>query len=453
MYIHAAREFSIRAGSLAELALESELHYSPRRPHRIAFHSLVPFELFIGLRYTRAKRRNHFISFISLISMLGIALGVAALIVVLSVMNGFQHELRTRILSVASHIQITGADNTLEGWQNVAARAQENAQVVAAAPYVNAQAMLSLGADVRGALIRGIDPARESRVADVGEHMKAGRLDALREGEFGIILGAELARALRAFPGDRVTLIAPQGLVTPAGILPRLKQFRVVGIFEVGMFEYDSGLALIHVADAQRLYQLGERVSGVRLKLTDLFESRAVARELYRAIGGDIQISDWTRSHANFFRAVEIEKRVMFIILTLIVAVAAFNIVSTLVMVVTDKQSDIAILRTLGATPGSILRIFIVQGVLIGAIGTAIGVIGGVLLALNVETVLPVIERLLNVRVLDPGVYYISELPSDLQQNDVIVIGAMSFLIALVATIYPSWRASRVRPAEALRYE
>jgi lipoprotein-releasing system permease protein len=283
--------------------------------------------------------------------------------------------------------------------------------------------------------------------------MVAGRLDALRPGEFGIVLGAELARALRAFPGDRVTLIAPQGLVTPAGLIPRLKSFRVVGVFQIGMFEYDSGLALINLADAQRLYQFGDTVSGVRLKLADLFQSREVARELYRSIGGDIAISDWTRSHANFFRAVEIEKRVMFIILTLIIGVAAFNVVATLVMVVTDKQADIAILRTLGATPGSVMRIFLVQGIVIGLLGTALGVIGGILLALNVGTVVPFMERLLNVHVLDPSVYYISELPSDLQHADVVGIATVSLLLSFLATLYPSWRASRVRPAEALRYE
>ncbi len=413
----------------------------------------MPFELFIGLRYTRAKRRNHFISFISLISMLGIALGVAALIVVLSVMNGFQKELRARILGVASHIQITGPDNTLADWQAIATRARENPTVVGAAPYVTGQALLSFGADVRGALVRGIDPALESEVADVGEHMIAGRLDLLQPGEFGIVLGSELARALRAFPGDRVALIAPQGLVTPAGLIPRLKQFRVVGIFEIGMFEYDSGLALIHLADAERLYQLGDRVSGVRLKLADLFQSREIAQELYRTLGGDVLISDWTRSHANFFRAVDIEKRVMFIILTLIIAVAAFNVVATLVMVVTDKQSDIAILRTLGATPGSVMKIFMVQGAVIGVIGTALGVISGILLALNVETVVPFIEHVLSVQILSKEVYYISELPSDLQRGDVIGIAAISLLLAFVATVYPSWRASRVRPAEALRYE
>jgi lipoprotein-releasing system permease protein len=413
----------------------------------------MQYEYFIGLRYTRAKRRNHFISFISLISMAGIALGVAALIVVLSVMNGFQKELRQRILGVASHVQITGPDNTLPGWEAVAAKAREHPLVVAAAPYVNAQAMLALDAGVRGALVRGIDPAREAEVADIGRHMLAGRLESLQPGEFGIVLGAELARALRVRPGEQVTVIAPQGLVTPAGVLPRLKQFRVVGIFQVDHYEYDSGLALINIADAQRLYQLGDRVSGLRLKLTDLFESRNVARELYRSIGGDILISDWTRSHATFFKAVEIEKRVMFIILTLIVAVAAFNVVSTLVMVVTDKQSDIAILRTLGATPASVMKIFIMQGAVIGLAGTVLGVVAGIVLALNVDTVLPWIERTLSVQFLSKEIYFISELPSELRANDVTVIAAVSLAMSFVATIYPSWRASRVRPAEALRYE
>jgi lipoprotein-releasing system permease protein len=413
----------------------------------------VQYELFIGLRYTRAKRRNHFISFISLISMLGIGLGVAALIVVLSVMNGFQKELRARILGVASHIQLGGPDGRLADWRAVAERARENPRVLAAAPFVNAQGMLAFEQNVRGAIVRGVVPKLEQEVAEIGRHMLVGRLEALVPGEFGIVLGSELARALRVSVGDRIALIAPQGLVTPAGILPRLKQFTVVGVFEVGMFEFDSGLALIDLTDAQRLYQLGDDVSGVRLKLTDLFQSREIARELYRSIGGDILISDWTRSHANFFRAVEIEKRVMFIILLLIVAVAAFNIVSTLVMVVTDKQADIAILRTLGATPMSVMKVFMVQGALIGVIGTLIGVAGGVALALNIDVVVPALERLLNVRFLSKDVYYISDLPSDLQRADVIVIAAVSLLLSLAATIYPSWRASRVRPAEALRYE
>jgi len=417
----------------------------------------VRYELFVGLRFTRARKRNsgrnHFISFISLVSMLGIALGVAALIVVLSVMNGFQKEVRARILGVASHVQITGADNRLADWQAVAKEAGVHPQVVAAAPFVNAQGMLLFGAAVRGAVVRGIVPQLEEKVADIGRNMVAGKLEALAPGEFGIVLGAELARALGAIPGDKVTLIAPQGLVTPAGILPRLKQFTVAGLFEVGMFEYDSGLALIHVQDAQKLYGMAENVSGVRLKLQDLFQSRAVARDLMARLRGDIYISDWTRSHANFFRAVQIEKTMMFIILLLIVAVAAFNIVSTLVMAVTDKQPDIAILRTLGASPGGIMQIFIVQGALIGVIGMLLGVAGGIALAVNIDVVVPFLERLLNIRFLSREVYYITELPSDLQRGDVIVIALVSLALSLLATIYPSWRASRVNPAEALRYE
>jgi len=413
----------------------------------------LQYELFIGLRYTRAKRRNHFISFISLISMAGIALGVAALITVLSVMNGFQKEVRARILSVVAHVQITGPRGELAQWAGVAEAARRNPAVLAAAPYVNGQAMLVNEATARGALVRGIDPARETRVAEVATKVIAGRLDALVPGEFGIVLGADLARSLGVHLGDRVTVIAPQGLVTPAGVVPRLRSFRVVGEFQVGHYEYDSGLALMHIADAQRLFQLGDGASGVRLKLADLFESRRVARELYREIGGDILISDWTRSHANFFRAVEIEKTMMFIILMLIVAVAAFNVVSTLVMAVTDKQSDIAILRTLGASPASIMQVFMVQGVVIGVLGTLLGVAGGIALALNIDVVVPFLERLLKMQFLSKEVYFISELPSDLHASDVVAITSVALVLALVATIYPSWRASRVRPAEALRYE
>ncbi len=411
------------------------------------------YELLVGLRYTRAKRRNHFISFISLTSMLGIALGVAALIVVLSVMNGFQKEVRARILGVVAHVQITGAENRLADWQGVAREASANPAVTAAAPFVNAQGMLMLGASVRGAVVRGIVPDLEQKVAEIGLRMVAGKLEALQPGEFGIVLGSELARALGARVGDKVTLIAPQGLVTPAGILPRLKQFTVVGVFEVGMFEYDSTLALIHFADAQKLYGMGEDASGVRLKLKDLFQAREVTRDLFTRLRGDLYISDWTRSHANYFRAVQIEKTMMFIILLLIVAVAAFNIVSTLVMAVTDKQADIAILRTLGASPGGIMKIFIVQGVLIGVIGTLIGVAGGVALALNIDVVVPFLERLLSIQFLSREVYYITELPSDLQGRDVVAIALVSLFLSLFATLYPSWRAARVNPAEALRYE
>ncbi|HKB63768.1 MAG TPA: lipoprotein-releasing ABC transporter permease subunit [Burkholderiales bacterium] len=413
----------------------------------------MQYELLVGLRYTRAKRRNHFISFISLTSMFGIFLGVAALIVVLSVMNGFQKEVRARILGVVSHVQITGADNRLADWQAVAREAAERPQVAAAAPFVNAQGMLVFGASVRGAVVRGIVPELEQKVADIGLHMMTGKLESLVPGEFGIVLGSELARALGARAGDKVTLIAPQGLVTPAGILPRLKQFTVAGIFEVGMFEYDSGLALIHLEDAQKLYGLGDNASGVRLKLYDLFQSREVTRDLVARLRGDLYVSDWTRSHANYFRAVQIEKTMMFIILLLIVAVAAFNIVSTLVMAVTDKQPDIAILRTLGASPGGIMKIFIVQGALIGAIGTLIGVAGGIALALNIDVVVPFLERLFNFQFLSREVYYITDLPSDLQSSDVVTIALVSLALSLLATLYPSWRAARVNPAEALRYE
>ncbi len=416
----------------------------------------LPYELFVGLRYTRARRRagrNAFVSFIAAVSMLGIALGVAALIVVLSVMNGFQEELRTRILAVASHIEIRSLDGAMADWQGVARAAQTNPRVRAAAPYVLGQAMLSAGPVNRGALVRGVDPALEDKVADFGAHMRAGSLDGLQPGAFGIVLGAELARALGVRLGDSVVVITPQGTVTPAGTLPRVKSFRVVGVFEIGMFEFDSGLALINLADAQKLYRLGDAVSGVRLKLDDLFAAPSVARALLAVLPEDAEVRDWTLSHANFFRAVAIEKRMMFLILTLIVAVAAFNIVSAQVMVVTDKQADIAILRTQGASPASILTIFVIQGALVGAFGTLLGVAGGLVLAFNVETVVPFVERVLGVQFLDKSVYYISELPSELQRGDVIMVAAIALGLTLLATLYPSWRAARTNPAEALRYE
>ncbi len=413
----------------------------------------LPYELWIGLRYTRAKRRNHFISFISAFSVLGIALGVAALIVVLSVMNGFQKELRTRILGVASHIQILGAEGGLAHWQEIAAQAGRHKAVRAAAPFVQSQGMFSVDQGVRGTLVRGIVPELEDRVADFRAHLKEGSLDDLKSGSFNVVLGIELARALRTFVGDRITLIAPQGTVTPAGVVPRLKTFTVVGIFEVGMYEYDSGLALIHLEDAQRLYRMGDHVSGVRLKLDDLFLAPRVARELAGMISADAFIYDWTKSHANFFRAVQIEKNMMFIILSLIVAVAAFNLVTTLVMAVTDKEADIAILRTLGARPASIMAVFIVQGAVVGLFGLLLGIAGGVALALNIDVVVPFIEQLLGTQFLDKQVYYISQLPSELRWGDVALVTGISFVLALLATLYPSWRAARVNPAEALRYE
>ncbi len=414
---------------------------------------MQPYELFIGLRYTRSRQRNRFISFISMVSVIGIALGITVLITVLSVMNGFQHEIRTRILGVASHVQITGPDNALSDWRKIAEAAVRHEQVVAAAPYVSAQGLLSSGNSVRGAFIRGILPEREEQVAEFAQHMKAGTIGALQPGEFGIVLGVEIARTLGVLAGDKVVLIAPQGQVTPAGILPRLRQFTVVGIFAVDHHEFDSGLALIHLDDAQKLYRLGDQVSGVRLKLKDLFQSGPVSRDLSRTLGPDAYISDWTRQHANFFRAVEIEKRMMFLIVFLIIAVAAFNIVSSLFMAVKDKQADIAILRTLGASPGSVTKIFLIQGTLVGLLGTVAGVIGGITLAANVDVVVPFIERMLGFKFLATDVYYLSELPSELRPDDVVITAVVSFVLSLLATIYPSYRAAKINPAEALRYE
>jgi lipoprotein-releasing system permease protein len=411
------------------------------------------YELMVGLRYTRARRRNRFISINSLVSMIGIAVGVWALIVVLSVMNGFQKEVRERILGVASHVQISAAGSRLADWQSIAKIAEKNPHVLATAPFVQAQAMLAAGPAVRGVLVRGILPEQEDKVADLGQHMRMGSLGALKPGGFGVVLGADLARALRVLPGDKVVFVAPQGLVTPAGVIPRLKQFTVVGIFEAGIADADAALALVHMQDAQALYQLGDNVTGVRLKLDDLFAARPVARELLAQLPQDTYATDWTQTNANFFRAVEIEKRMMFIILTLIVLVAAINIISTLVVAVKDKQADIAILRTLGARPGSVMQIFIVQGMIIGVIGTLVGVGLGVITAINIDVIVPAIENLLGFKFLSKDVYLIPELPSDLQSGDVLAITAMALVLSFVATLYPSWSASRVNPAEALRYE
>ena len=416
----------------------------------------LPFELFVGMRYTRAKRRNHFISFISLTSMVGIGLGVAALIVVLSVMNGFQEELRSRILGVASHLQITGANNVLSDWSAVSAKVQTANHVTGSAPYIMAQGMLSNGQAVQGAIVRGVLPSVEGKVSDLADHMRAGHLADLKAGEFGIVLGAELAQSLGVILGDKVVLMAPQGQFTPTGVVPRIKQFTVVGLFQIGMYEYDAGLALINIEDAARLYRMGDKVSGVRLKLDDLFLAPKISRDLAVVLSDETQalfLTDWTQEHANFFRAIQMEKRVMFIILALIVAVAAFNIVSTLVMAVTDKRADIAIMRTFGASPASIMTIFIVQGALIGVIGTVVGAFFGVLIALNISTIVPFIEHLFNVQFLAKDVYYISELPSHLLWGDVITIVILSFFLSLIATLYPSWKASKMNPAEALRYD
>ncbi len=412
-----------------------------------------PLELFIGLRYTRAKRRNHFISFISLTSMLGITLGVMALITVLSVMNGFEKEVRERILDMVSHLTISQYHDSLVGWSDVVQRVKEQPHVLAAAPYVEAQGMLIHGNDVNGSLIRGVLPEMEPSVSNVGQSMIEGQLGDLIPGQFGIILGRDLARILGANVGDKVTLVTPSAQVTPAGIVPRLKRFKVVGIFYVGMYEYDSSMALLHMDDARRVFRLNDGVSGVRLKVDDLFRAQQVRADLQKTELGQYWIRDWSSYHANWFRAVKIEKRMIFLLLLLIVAVAAFNIVSTLVMMVTDKESDIAILRTLGMSPSSILKVFMVQGTLIGVVGTVLGIVLGVSLSLNLDTVVPIIENLFGMRFLDPGVYYISELPSDLHWDDVWMIGAVSLLLGVLATLYPAWRASRTQPAEALRYE
>ena len=397
-----------------------------------------PLELYIGLRYTRAKRRNHFISFISMISMLGIMLGVVALITVLSVMNGFHKEVRERILGMTSHATISAYDGHLQNWQEAMRLSTDHPNVVGQAPFIEAQTMLTSGRKVNGAILRGILPGYETRVSDVGEHMLVGVLEVLEPGNFDIVLGKELALGLGVSVGDKVTVVTPQIRVTPVGTMPRLKRFTVRAIFEVGMGEYDRGVALIHLKDAAKLLRMGEGVTGVRLKLDDLYLAPRVSRQLADQLPGAYRVSDWTYQHRNFFSALRTEKRMMSLILFLIVAVAAFNIVSTLVMVVTDKQSDIAILRTLGASPG---------------VGTLLGILGGILLSLNLETLVKKIEALFNVNFLDPSIYYISTLPSDLDWGDVTSISIGAFLITLVATLYPAWRASRTQPAEALRYE
>jgi lipoprotein-releasing system permease protein len=416
----------------------------------------LPYEWLVGWRYTRsgrAGRRNGFISFISGVSMLGIALGVATLIIVLSVMNGFQKEVRDRMLSVVSHVEVldrTGAG--LADWGGVAQLASQAPGVVGAAPFVSTQALLGVGEEMRGAMVRGISVSEEGKVTDIPSQMSAGAAQRLQPGAWGIVLGSELARSLHVKEGDKVTVLAPGGQVTPAGVLPRLKQFTVVGTFHAGHFEYDSGLAIIHIEDAQRLFRL-QGPSGVQLRLKNLHESANVAQQLRSQMGYDLYVSDWTRANPQWFAAVQVEKRMMFIILTLIVAVAAFNLVSTLVMTVTDKRADIAILRTLGASPRSIMTIFMVQGSTAGVLGTFSGLCLGLLVAFNVDPIVRFIEQLLGVAFLPGSLYLISRMPSDPQRADILPIVVISLLLALAATVYPSWRASRVQPAEALRYE
>jgi len=415
----------------------------------------LPYEWHVGWRYTRAGRagrKNGFISFISFVSVLGIALGVAALIIVLSVMNGFQKEVRDRMLSVVAHIEIfDAAGGALPDWHATADAARRHPQVAGAAPFVSAQTLIGRGDELRGAVVRGIVPADEANVTDLARQQRA-LLEALKPGEWNIVLGGELARLLGVRAGDKVTVAAPGGQVTPAGVVPRLKQFTVAGTFDVGHYEYDSGLALVALDDAAKLFRT-EGPTGVQLRLHDVHSAREVGFELGRALGPGVIVRDWTRTNRNWYDAVQVEKRLMFIILTLIVAVAAFNLVSTLVMTVTDKRADIAILRTLGASPRSIMGIFIVQGATAGVFGTLAGCGAGLLVAFNIDVIVPAIERALGVAFLPSSVYVISRMPSDPMASDIVPILAISLVLSFVATLYPSWRASRVNPAEALRYE
>jgi lipoprotein-releasing system permease protein len=416
----------------------------------------LPYELQLGWRYTRAgraTRRNGFISFISGVSMLGIALGVAALIIVLSVMNGFQKEVRDRMLGVVSHIEIYAVDGESVGdLPALMHTLRAHPAVLGAAPFISAQALLARGDDMKGVLVRGIDPQLEPQVSDMGPQDQSSVLMQLQPGRFGIVAGRDLALGLGALNGDRLTLVTPSGQVTPAGVIPRMKQMEVVGQFSSGHHEYDSSLALVHVEDAARLFRL-EGPSGIRLKLHNLHQAREVAADLQMQLGGRYFVRDWTQQNRTWFAAVQVEKRMMFIILTLIVAVAAFNLVSTLVMSVTDKRADIAILRTLGASPGSVMGIFVVQGAAVGLIGTVGGLLLGLLVAFNIDFIVPAIEQLFNASFLPKDIYLISRMPSEPMASDIVPVVVISLLLSFVATLYPSWRASRVNPAEALRYE
>jgi len=413
-----------------------------------------PLSFYIGLRYTRAKRRNHFISFISMTSILGIALGVTALITVLSVMNGFEKELRHRMLGMSAHVVVSTFNNHWRDWQEVAQQLQTRPHVTGVAPFVQGQGMITFNKNVKGTFLQGIAPELEPQVSQVKDKMKAGSIDLLKAGQFGVVLGEELAHSLGVWVGQKITVVVPQTSVTPIGILPRMKRFTVQGVFNVGMHDFDSNLVLLHREDLAKLLRMpAGSIHGLNLKLDDMFLAKSFSQQIQRELPGEYHSYDWTYRHKNFFEAIKMEKTVMFVILTLIVAVAAFNIVSTLVMVVTDKQADIAILRTLGATPGSVMAIFMVQGALIGVFGTLLGLGGGISLALNIETVIPALENVFGIQFLSPDIYYISDLPSDLRWSDVYTISGLSLIISLLATIYPAWRASRTQPAEALRYE
>jgi lipoprotein-releasing system permease protein len=412
-----------------------------------------PLELFIGLRYLRAKRRNHFISFISMSSVIGISLGIVVIITVLSVMNGFQSEIRDRMLQMTAHATLLELDGSLADWQSIAERLQGHEDIVAQAPFVEGQVMLVKGKQVTGVMLRGIEPNLEGNVSSLEDFIVEGDINSLQDSQFNIFMGAELATYLGVSVGERITLITPEASVTPAGIMPKLKRLQVAGIYQVGMNQIDRNTAVVHIADAQRLFRMKDEVSGIRLKLNDLFQAPLLARALNQSFEGKYWVTDWTRSNRNFFRAIKMEKTMMFIIMILIVAVAVFNVVSMLVMVVTDKQSDIAILRTMGFSPRSVMWVFIIQGSMIGLVGTVLGVAGGLILASNLQTVVTGIESLLQVKFLDASVYYISDLPSKILASDVMIVAGLSFFLTVIATLYPALRAAKTQPAAALRYE
>jgi len=411
------------------------------------------YEHWIGRRYVRSRSSNGFISLISAISMLGIAIAVAVLIIVLSVVNGFERELNDRLLAMSAHATIENPEGGLSDWQIWAEIAEAQPDVAAAAPFVNGQGLLMFRDRLSGAEFRGIDPDLESRVSGVADTIVDGDIGSLVAGRFNIVLGLELANELRASIGDKVTLTLAEGIVTPAGVVPRTRRFTVTGIYRVGMYEFDRRLAFVNIADAQKLYRLADNVSGIRLAVTDVFDAPQIVRRAAIEGGGGVLVSDWTRRHTNFFRSIQITKSILFVILLMVIAVAAFNIVSTLVMVVKDKQSDIAILRTVGATPGDILRVFMTQGTVIGVFGTLAGVITGVLLSLNLEAIVQFMETTFGIKFLAPDVYFISDLPADLRIKDVVQISSIALFLALLSTLYPAWRGARTSPAEALRYE
>lgn len=413
----------------------------------------MKYELQIGRRYLRASRGNRFVSFISTISMAGVAIGVAVLIVVLSVMNGFEREVRERILSLTAHATISALGSRMTDWQDAAARIRDNSAVLGAAPFIEDQALLIAGNKSSGAIVTGVLPEDERQVTTIANKTTAGSFAAMKPGEFGIVLGDELAKALGVSLGQRVVIVTSLRTTTPAGVMPRMRTFKVVGLFRAGMYEYDRNLAYIHLADAGRLYRMGDDVTGIRLKLNDMFAAPRVVRELAVALGGGYYVDDWSRKHATFFRSIQLTKSALFIILLLVVGVAAFNIVSTLVMVVKDKRSDIAILRTVGAAPSSILSIFMTQGVAIGVIGTLSGVLVGVLISINLESLIHGLEALLGTHFLDAKVYFITDLPALVEWSDVLKISLTSFVLCCLSTLYPSWRAARTQPAQSLRHE